>query len=363
MGSKQLNFNDKIRRIPQKQLGADALSQGLIMVKLQVIDMEYSGVFGYPYKYLPVMSVTSEKPSEMGTTFGKEGIVLPKGTIVSLLTNQTTVATYESAIPPITGSGTIPQFKDQLDNGNLVLTSIDDTYFGYEDSVTALLVPANGGAQSTFKYTALDDDIGLWSKTGDANLVLSANIPIGIVVEPVYQDIRGAYLNYQTHDAVSPIIGGRIDVPYVDTHKVDFGEPADVNAGTDSGYYRLWRKWQFFYFDSSTDEGRSGVPVKSDLYGKFVTESPTVTTNKTVQTVGRLLTTDSRYPKELSATIQNYPGTQLMGVNTGGIPTDLYIFAKETLEAASLPYAKADIVHAVQDGAFGFAKIQISCNR
>lgn len=358
---KQINFNDKIRRIPQKQLGADALSQGLIMVKLQVTDMEYSGVFAYPYKYLPVMTVTSEKPSEMGTTFGKEGIVMPKGTIVSLLTNQTSIA---SGIPDPASSGTIPWFKDQLDSGNLVVSPIDDRYFGYEDSVTALLVPANGGVASEIPYSSLDDDIGLWSKSSDENLQLSANIPIGIVIKPVYQDIRGANLNYQTHDAEVPIIGGRLDVPYVDTSKVSFGSPADVLTDTDSGYYRLWRKWQFLYFNGSSNEGRSGVLLKSDKYGKFICENASVTASKTAQTVGRILTTDSRYPKELTNMIQHYPGVDtMMGVKTAGIPTDLYLFAKDVLAAAGAAYTAKDISEAVRAGVFGMVRIQISCNR
>ena len=362
MGVRQLNFNDSLRNRPVKTLGSDALSQGLIMVKLQVTNMEYSGVFGYPYKYLPVMSVSSEKPGEMGTTYGKEGIVLPKGTIVSLLTNQTTIATYGSTIHNATASGTIPVYLDQLNSDTLVTAPTDDSFFGYDESVTGLLVPANGGAQSTIPYSSLDDELDGWSASTDSRLVIGANIPIGIVVENVYQDIRGKYNNYVTHDAVSPIIGGRIDVPYVDTSKIDFGEPADVTAATDSGYYRLWRKWQFLYFNGAA-YGRSGIPVKSDAYGKFVPESNSVTANKTVQTVGRILTTDSRYPKDLSQAIQNYPGSQMMGVNTGGVPTDLYLFAKDTMTALGLTADKTTILQMIQYGAFGFAKIQLSCNR
>ncbi len=106
------------------------------------------------------------------------------------------------------------------------------------------------------------------------------------------------------------------------------------------------------------------MALKSYACCKCSVESASVTYSKSVQTVGRLLTTDSRFPKELSKTIQHYPGVNtLMGVKTAGLPTDLYIFAKETLQAAGLPYAAANCLHAVQDGWFGFARIQISCNK
>ncbi len=350
----RLSFNDKIRRIPQKELTAAVFSrEQLAMIKLEITGAEYSGIAAYPYKYLPVMSVVDERRHG-----GKEGIVLPKGTVISLLTDQTSIT--PSGIPVPASSGNIPQFLDMLNNGNLVTAPIDSSFFGYEDSITSLLVPANGGSSSEIPYSALDDDIGLWSASTDSNLALSANIPMGIVERDVYQDIRGAHLNYQTHDAYSSVLEGRLWYPFVDTNIItDFGEAADVLTPAAGAYESIWRTWSFLYFDGSASEGRSGNLVQSDAYGKLVCQSAVVTANKTAQTVGKIITTDTRFPKDLSGAIQNYPGMRLLGTNTAGVPTDLYLFAYDVLGALHQSRDKNAILNLIQSGAFGYARIQI----
>lgn len=349
------NFNDRIRKIPQKSISSAMFSrEKLAMIKLEITNAEYSGVAAYPYKYLPVMTIADERRHG-----GKEGIVLPKGTVVSLVTNQTTIATYGSTVPVPTGSGTIPQYLDQLNNDALVTAPIDASFFGYDDSITALLVPANGGAQSTIPYSTLDDEIGLWSASTDSDLIIGANLPMGIVERDVYQDIRGAYLNYQTHDAYSTVIEGRMWYPFVNTSIItDFGSDADVATPAGSAYEAVWRKWSFLAGAGSAAL-RSGTLVKSDLYGKLVIEGTSATQSKTVQSVGKIITTDCRFPKDLSGAIQNYEGMTLLGVNTGGIPTDLYLFAYDVLTALGQSNNKADIVARIQNGAFGYARVQL----
>jgi len=44
MGVTKLNFNDTLRRIPQKSIPQKLLSTGFNMIKLQVTNPEYSGV-------------------------------------------------------------------------------------------------------------------------------------------------------------------------------------------------------------------------------------------------------------------------------------------------------------------------------
>lgn len=354
MGSKRLNFNDSVRRIPQKSLTSSVLLHSLTMIKIIMERPEWSGVTAYPYKYLPVMSIPSERVHG-----GLEGIVMPKGTIVSLVTANTTIT---DGIPVPTASGEIPVFLDQLDAGTIISKPIDDSFFGYDESVTALLVPANGGSASTIPYSALDTTIGLWNDANDASLVLGANIPYGIMAQDVYQDIRGANLNYQTHDSYSTIISGRMSIPFVDTGKLaTFGSDASVAAGLTDGYTSVWRNWAFCQFDSTATpvEGLAGQTLKSDLYGKFVIESAATSANITVQTVGRLQALDCRFPKDLSGLVQNYYGTELLGTNTAGIPTDLYKFAQTILAALGQASTRLDILEAVQDGMFGYARIQV----
>jgi len=351
MGSTKLNFNDKIRRIPQKALTRTHLTwQDVMMIKLQVTNPEWSGVMAYPFKDLPVMWIEDEL-----THGGEEGVVMCKGTIVSLLTMQTSIT---HGIPVPTSSGTVPWYVDAVDS-DTVNTYIDDAAYGYPEGIVALMVPANGGATSVHPYSSDDTDLNGWNSASTSNLSLGANIPCGIVMENIYQDIRGAFLNYQTHDAYSTIIEGRLDVPFVDLTKfTTFGTDADVAAATDSAYALLRKKWQFLSFSSGSDCG-SGSFIKSDKYGKMVIESGAVTANPTIQTVGRVLTYDCRYPRDLSATIQNYSGITAMGTVTEGVPVDLFVFAQSALEKASLLHAAVDVVHRIQEGMFGYARIQL----
>jgi hypothetical protein len=352
MAYKQFNFNDKIRKIPQKTLSREHLTwEDVMMIKLQVINPEYSGVLAYPYKYLPVMSVVDELIHG-----GTEGIVIPKGTIVSLLTNQTTIA---SGIPNPTSSGTIPWYIDAID-GDLITSPIDDAYFGYPEGVNALIVPCNGGDASTYHYSTDDDTVEGWTTSTTTDLTIAANIPMGIVMQDIYQDIRGKYINYQTHDATTTIIEGRLTIPFVDTTKLStFGSDADVASETTSGYTSVWKKWQFFYFAGESGAGRSGAFVKSDMYGKFELQSGAVDATKNIQTVGRVVAYDCRYPRDLSNMIQNYPGITALGKVTEGVPVDLYVFAQTVLAACGLPTTAANILQRIQDGMFGFVTIQL----
>ena len=350
-----LNFNDTIRKTPQKPLAK--LSRSLTQLKLDVTGSEYSGISAYPFKYLPVMEVVPET----GTTSimvrgGKEGIVLPKGTLVSLLTNKTTI---EYGIPDPSSSGTIPVFYD-VNTGSLVYAPVDEAAYGYHESISALMVMANGGATSNVPFSSLDDDLDGWTKSTDTPLILSANIPSGMVITNVYQDIRGKYLNYNVQEEVySTLIRGRFSIPCVDRSKVEFGTDADVvDTPASSPYTALWRKHGFVSFASAA-EGQAGQYLRSDKYGKFVSQYGTTAGEKTVQTVGRLLFTDSRFPKDLTGSIQNYPGMTLPGVNTKGLPIDLYLFVKESLEALGGTPSAQDILDQVRSGAFGYARVQL----
>lgn len=352
MISRQFNFNDRMRKIPQKLLTRTNLTWKDVMhIKGQVTNIEYSGILAYPYKHLPTMYISDEM-----THGGIEAIVMPKFTIVSMLTNQTTVT---DGIPNITSSGTIPQFIDQL-TGLVVDARIDESYSGYVEGVNALMVPANGGSASTIPYSTDDDTIGLWNASTDASLVIGANIPYGITDRDVYQDIRGANLNYQTHDAYTTVTGGRVSIPFVDTSKIiTFGSDADVVAATASGYASVWKKTAFLYFDGTSGVGRSGALLKSDLYGKFKLETGAIDGTRSVQTVAKVQSYDCRFPRDLSQFIQNYPGITALGTVTEGVPPELYLFARTILQAVGAEYTAAAVLHRIQEGAFGYARIEL----
>jgi len=352
----KLNFNDVVRRVPLKPL--TDLGDRLVNVRtLDVQNAVTAGLPVYPYKYLPVAwndarGVESRNPDP-------DAVVLTKGTIVSLITNQTTI---DYGIPTPTASGTVPVYNDQTTVAkDLIYVPVDENPWGYQESVTALLIPANGGAQSTTPYSVLDDNNAGWTSSASSSLVLAANIPVGVVYQDVYQDIRGQYLNYQKHDIYGVACKGFVTIPYVDTNKVaDFGSDADVVPATvGKAYPTVWRKNAFFYFDGSAEGARPGTLLQSDLYGRFKTQSNAVTGARTAQTVGVVKSCDSRFPKDLSSTIQAYEGMMIPSNQTAGLPTELYIFARDVLVASGAAAAKSNILSAVRSGAIGYVRIQL----
>lgn len=362
-----LNFNDKIRRIPLKQL--TDLGDRLVNIRtLDVQDAVTAGLPVYPYKYLPVMWNDARGVSTRNVD--PDAVVLTKGTIVSLITNQTVMSpSPDYGIPTPTESGTIPVYNDQLTAGlDLIYLPIDGNPFGYQESVTALLIPANGGlGQSTIPYSALDNNNAGWTSDETSNLVLNSNIPVGVVYQDVYQDIRGQYLNYQKHDIYGIACKGFITIPYVDTHKVTkFGDDSNVVPDdANKGYVAVWQKYAFLYFDGNTAAGRAGSLLTSDDYGRFIPQynSGTTPTNligiRTAQTVGVIKSCDSRFPKDLTSTIQTYPGLAIPGNQTAGLPTELYQFAKAVLVGCGDAAAKSDILAVVQSGGIGYVRIQL----
>ena len=350
-----LNFDGGSQQVPVKEIN---VGERLVTIDPR-IEIENMGVLGapsYAYKLLPVQRVTDEYVS--GDIAEQKPIVLAKGTIVSLLSAQTNV---ESGIPGPSASGDIPVYES-VATGSIVQQSIDSGAFGYDESVTSLLVPANGGSASTHAYSALDDSYGPWTASTDSSLVLAANIASGIVYQDVYLDIRGANLNYEVQDAVDIAHKGFLWVPFCDTSKFTdgyFGLSSGVGGGTNLGYDAVYRKYAFHYFASASNEGVSGAFLKSDLFGRFVTESASASANRTIQTVGRIVTTDSRFPKELTEDIQNYPGIETMSNQTAGVPTDLFVFVRDILTANSLNVGKNYIRDRIRNGEFGYTRVEL----
>jgi hypothetical protein len=341
----------------------------------------------YPWKYLP----TQFQDVETG-----DYIVMVKGTIASIITNQTGAAAaadnltgISGGIPDISGSGTILVYDDATNNASTYSTVvIDDSYWGYHDSAVGLLVPANGGTAGLYTYAAQDVTAGVTKP--DTTLVVQdgdtvgvpANIPAGIVFQDIYQDIRGKNLNYDLWAAQYGILSdGLIFVPYIDcgdtTPQSFAGFMDDVTVyrtaeaeytivtTTDLGYNAVYKKHAYLYFNSTQDTiaGQSGMLVQSDVYGKFIPQGTSGsfarTEAVTAQTVGRILYTDARWPKDNEDLADTYPGSGLQGSETGGIPAYIYNFAKDVMTGMSLGVSISEIVDQVQNGGIGSAAIQI----
>lgn len=349
----KLNFNTNVT--PRQDLRAIAdLSLGRTIGEIDVSDSAYPALPSYPHKYLPVNVIDN---------VSDEGIVMVKGTIVSLITNQTSILSASpSGIPVPMTSGTIPTANDATST-DWITGNIDDDFFGYEQSIISLLVPANGGTASQLPYSTLDNSTGAYTTSTLPALYLGANMPAGVVFQDIYQDIRGLNLNYQMHDSYAISCRGFITVPFVDTNQITFGTTADVIPATEdttSCYYAVYRKYAFFYFDGTNNGGSCGQVLTSDLYGKFVPQGTGTTTAITAQSVGLLKACDSRFPKDIVGTVQTYPGSQVTGTDTAGLPAMLYHFAKTvlTVSLAATP-TNAQILDAVQHGKLGLARIAL----
>lgn len=351
----RLNFNsNQTPRTALRSIADVALNRTI--GEIEVSEGVNPHVPCYPYKYLPAM--LQDQASD-------EAVVLVKGTIVSLLTNQTQLIDPNHpgsgmAIPQ--SSGTIRVTDDATTAAvDWIVANIDDDFFGYDQSVIALLVPANGGSASEIPYSSLDTTVNTFNTSSDTPLQLGANMPVGVVYQDVYQDIRGFNLNYQMHDVYGYATRGFINVPFVDTNRVStFGSSADVQSATvdtTSKYYTIWRKYAFLYFSSANNGGSAGQLLKADLLGKFVPQGTGSSTSATVQTVGRLHACDSRFPKDLVATVQTYPGSKTTGTDTAGLPSMLFHFAEAALEADGTARTASDVLARVRAGDFGLARI------
>lgn len=381
----KLNFNTQVtRRQPIRTAPAKFLSSKL-RGHVERSQGERLSEPLYPYKCLPVMFIDVETA---------DGVVIPKGNIVSLLTNQTNTKYTASGIPPIQASGTIPGFDDATTSSTTITTfNIDDSYFGYEDSVAGLMVPANGGTTARIPYSADDATVGTFTASGlmvstamGADPVynyctINANAPVGVAQYDVFQDIRGKYLNYQMWDIWGVLCDYYIEVPYVDISEFSSFASGYVANDSDSyitnlstttcaGYIATWKKYQFFYFNGADNvAGVAGQILKSDMYGKFIPEhiftagatpAASIIQPRTAQTIGKLVLTDSRFPKDMLETVDTYPGSRMPGTETGGLPSILFEFFRDAYYGIYSSYPTIEqAVSTVQSGSIGLARIQL----
>ena len=339
----------------------------------------------YPWKALPVQW----QDVETG-----DWVVITKGTIVSLITNQvgagSTFRGISGGLPDVNASGSIPVFDDETVAGaTYTALNIDSSFWGYHDNAAGLLIPANGGAGVRYEYSADDVTAGTVHSNADLTLVTASefvdtpiNTPVGIAFMDVMQDIRGKSINYNLWNSRYGILSdGLIVVPYLDygdtsaigqstaTFAATKVATGIIHASNDIGYNAVYKKHSFFYFYSTADDAtanagsRAGALLQSDSYGKFVGqgagETQSITEAKTQQTVGRLLYTDARYPKDQLQAVDTYPGSGLQGTETHGIPAFIYNFVVDAYTGMSLLTTARHVKDAVQTGTVGAAYIQV----
>jgi len=305
-------------------------------------------------------------------------------------------ADYQYVPSGVVYTGTI----DQIDGVTPLSLGADDSYYGISRDICGIMVPANGGFDRTITYDASDVAAGVPNYLGstavvavDGTYVLPANAPIGVAMYDVYQDIRGAFLNYELWKSYGLLAEQYIKLPFVDFgvllqlfptltfvnraagatgYKV---RTATFSSTADAGYLAAENKYSFLYLDSigSSYAGLSGQYLCSDLRGNWVPQGAAVdshtgialNTDKNIQTVGRLLYVDTRFPKDLMDVVETAYGQRVGGTGTEGIPENLYDFVYTVLVASGYAFTAGkdpakDVKELVQAGAFGYAYIQLS---
>jgi len=312
------------------------------------------------HKYLPVamMDITTE-----------DWVVIPKGRIVgSISTEDSSIIAYPSS------SGTIYTGHSATELGADAMSGyIDNSLYGYDDFIVGALVPANGGNICSGFYSA--DDVtaatikstGAIAAAGDA-INIAANAPIGVAFHDIYQDIRGKYLNYRAHaDGQAILTDWYVEVPYVKVS--DAGSYSGVNPQYANTYANqvTWRNvnktYTYLSIDvNNSDVFRTGVFVEPDLIGNYKIQggASSLSQSKTVQTVGKILAIDNRFPKGGLEDVQTYPRSGMPGTQTAGLPKFLYDFVYQCIYIGTGTAPTIEGVYdAVRGGSFGLARIQL----
>lgn len=330
----------------------------------------------YPYKHLPVL----EKDDST-----HDYRVIPKGRIVSLILEPQYLSKYASGFP-VSPSGYNGEHDLDTYNhlnasggespftlGGDTLDADLDSYFGIWKHAAGLLVPANNGIDITYGYSAMDEEAGTINENGkiatsDGEMDIDANIPIGIAHNPIFQDKRGFYLNWENWDYYGILADHYIEVPYIDTNADEFRnfEPptSSVNVTDDSpDYWRLQKGHTFLTIDSE-DGGigsvQSGNLIQPDVCGNYDIVSTALDESIDAQTVGKLINVQYRFPQDYLDEVDVYPGSMAGGgTETGGLPWHLFYFAHDVCLINDDSTKIDDIVDVVESGKIGLARIQL----
>ena len=323
----------------------------------------------YPSKFLPVQFMEN---------FTEDWVVIPKGKVVSALgfgeQLKYGASTTDGVLGAPNASGNIPVFTTRA--GTVTTANMDSDFWGYDQSVCGLLVPANGGIDRVAGYAYRSQDVtaGTYASnsaaaTAGATItgpIASGNIPIGAAMYDIYQDIRGKNLNYQQWDKWGILTDYYVTVPFIREDNGIFGTGL-ASSGTADNVATLeaLRNLVFLTVPSGVAP-RTGQLIKADCRGNYVMQEATdttLTTAKTIQTVAKLVVLDTRFPKDMLQYVDTYEGSQMAGTDTGGLPYWLFVFAYNYLNAAngSAP-AISTIVDYVKSGRFGMARMKLHIN-
>ena len=332
---------------------------------------EYMGV----YKNLPVAF------QDVNT---QDWVVIPKGRIVSAVGAFNATPVSGIAHPASSGMIAIGNAGDYMGTGTgaKIDVSIDKSFFGYDEHIVNLLVPANGGVATTNYYSA--DDVTADTRTSagvvaaaSGAFALPANIPIGVVFEDIYQDINGKYLNYRMHeDGHHVLTDWYVEVPFANVGQAlvtGLSGLISTSAQTSTQFWRpVTKQFTYLTVDTAGKIVTPGMFVCSDSIGNYTQQeavAPAATSGvaptkylmpKTAQTVGKVIALDTRMPKDSLENVLTYPRSGMPGSQTAGIIKNLFDFAYySVLIGTGTAPTIEQIYEYVQRGVFGLARIQL----
>ena len=367
--SQHFTLTGAVPRMDLKQLSAQWLESN-IRGPHALSSEETPAVPYYPFRWLPALQYF-DTLSRM-----REGICILKGSIVSslhMLTAQNINAINGNQAPWSTNQAWA--LFTPADGGAVQPITLENSINAYGSDVHSLLVPANGGTQADLEMTALDVSMGRLRPDGTAvaagdTITLPANIPIGLVMDDIYVDYRGQFLNYQPEGKLLTNVYKQMEVvyPYVDV------------AAFDGNYANAGKEWltpvtgaklavdpffRYFYFDAAATTA-NGMKVVSDLAGNPY--CPTAPITDPYQIVGALDGLNPKQPHSLNDLHDSMLGSGMTGTDTAGVEAELFWFVWAAILAGGV-YTPTNpgntlnrqlVLNAIRAGQFGWATLWIN---
>ena len=323
-----------------------------------------------PHRYAPVVREITTK------SYFKKGIIIPTGTIISAVPLMATESyTDVGAFGGLgAASGTVNSGEIALGIGydtTTLLADINDGFEGY-DRLRIVGQVANGGEAVTDAYTTLDTERGRVGLDGalvttSSTFARPANIPIGFVTEDIYIFDDGNKLNYteigEWNKFSSFATDYFVEMPYcADAALLDDGT---VSALTD-GYTAARALGMPYYWAPSVADLIIGNFSKPDRNGKYKAEytaaqltSGSYNVNKTIQTVGKLVSFTNKFPMDMEGMVETYHTTKTGGTATYGLEYRLYVFMTTVLAAAGESTDYTTLQNYLNSGKFGMARLNL----
>jgi hypothetical protein len=334
-----------------------------------------------PFRWLPALQYVDKVTGPM-----REGYVMLKGTIVS------SINILQSQSVAISG-GTVEGNQTPWDNaqqwvlftnhdGTTTPITLENSYYGYGPDIHSLLVPANGGEAQTVTMTTNDTSMGRLRPDGTLmevgdSLTLSANVPIGCIMDDAGVDYRGQWLNYHPEAKIlfNVYKQGAVDYPYLDT--TAYAANYALAGGThdfEDIKPTLDKLYRYFYAPTASMLNGSKI-VPDEVGNPTVYVEPTFTgsvppTVAEIQTgldahtwaqsqiVGSLDGVNPKQPHSLNDLHDTMLGSGMTGTDTGGVEAELFWFVHAVLTlGANVSPTIANIKSAIRKGHFGFATI------